>query len=112
MRMVPLRFEVTLNGRVLCVAGMNRNGIVMVTVGSENWPGPDPGESARGTPPGEENTVFVHGYTDGDDDWRWVHERISAGDEILIRVLPTGPYDPPNEVLPPCEAGDDGEDDG
>jgi hypothetical protein len=105
--MVPFRFEVTLNGRVLCVAGMDRTGIVLVTVESENWPGPASGESGRGTPAGEENTVFVNGYTDDDDDWRWVRERIHAGDEIRIRVLPTGPYDPPTKVLPPCDAGED-----
>jgi hypothetical protein len=81
---------------------MDRNGIVMVTVESENWPGPDPGESARGTPAGEENTVMVNGYTDDDHNWRWLRERISAGDEIRIRVLPSGLYDPPTEVLPPC----------
>jgi hypothetical protein len=75
--MVPLRFEVALNGRVLCVAGMDRNGIVLVTVESEDWPGPEPEESARGTPAGEENTVSVSGYTDGDDEWRWTRERIS-----------------------------------
>jgi hypothetical protein len=105
--MVPLRFEVTLNGRVLCVAGMDRHGIVIVTVESENWPGPDPGESARGTPAGEENTVFVNGYTDTDDDWRWARERIGPGDEIRIRVLPSGPYNPPAQVLPPYEGDED-----
>ena len=30
--MVPLRLEVMLNGRRLCVAGMDRQGVVMVTV--------------------------------------------------------------------------------
>src|SRR5947209_3622465 len=98
--MVPLRFEVTLNGRRLCVAGLDRLGVLMIEVKSENWPGPEATESTLGTPAGDENTVFVNAYTDDGEDWRWVHERIVAGDEIVVRILPAGPFDPPVEFGP------------
>jgi len=100
-QMVPLRFEVSLNGRRLCVAGLDQLGVLMVEVKSENWPGPDATESARGTPAGDENAVFVQALTDDGEDWRWVHERITSGDEIVIRVLAVGPFDPPREFGPP-----------
>jgi hypothetical protein len=96
--MVPLRFQVSLNGRVLCTAGMDEMGVLMVTAESENWPGPDDETSNRGTPAGEENTVTVNGWTEDDEDWRWVREKIAPGDEILIRVLKSGKFDPPTEV--------------
>ena len=98
--MVPLRFEVSLNGRRLCVAGLDRLGVLMLEITSENWPGPEATESARGTPAGDENSVFVNAYTDDGEDWRWAFERIKAGDEIVVRVLPSGPFDPPSEFGP------------
>jgi len=107
--MVPLRFEVTLNSRILCTAGMDKDGILMVTLQSENLPAvsgaePFPGASSRGTPGGKENTVSVVGYTDADDTWQWIDTPIGAGDQILIRVLPNGSFDPPT-VVPPIEDG-------
>jgi hypothetical protein len=99
--MVPLRFELTLNGRRLCLAGLDREGVLMLTVESEHWPSDDPAESVRGTPAGGENTVSVSALTADHEDWRWASERIKAGDEIVVRVLPAGPFDPPTEFGPP-----------
>ena len=100
--MTPARLiEVTLNGRVLCTAGMDRDGVLMVTMQSEDGPGPDGGASARGTPAGEESALFVNGYTDADEDRRWASEKLRAGDKVRIRVLPSGAFDTPAEVVPP-----------
>jgi hypothetical protein len=104
--MVPLRFEVTLNGRVLCTSGMDQRGVLVVTVQSEDSPPPGEAETMRGTPAGEESILVVDGYTNSDLWWRWVSEKIVAGDEIRIRVLPSGSFDPPTSVSEP----DDGDD--
>ena len=96
--MVPLRFEVTVNGRVLCTAGMDCDGVLMVTVQAENMPLCEDGSSMRGTPGGKLHQVSIDGLTSLDETLEWPNAQIRPGDEIRIRVLPTGEFDPPTLV--------------
>lgn len=96
--MVPVRFEVTVNGRLLCVAGIDRDGVLTVAVQAENLPVGEDGSSLRGTPGGKLQIVSVYGLTDEDVTWQWPEALIGPGDEILIRVLPSGQFDSPTEV--------------
>jgi hypothetical protein len=92
--MVPFRFEVSLNGRVLCIAGMDRDGIIDVTIQSESLPVGADGTSIRGSS-GNEHRISVTGYTYADEAWNWTDVPVVPGDEIRIRVLGAGPFDPP-----------------
>ena len=89
---MALRFEVSLNGQRHCVAGLDRPGNLSLTIQSLR-------EDA--TPVGDENEVFAEASTDDGEAWWWPIGRIAAGDEIVVRELPTGAFDPPRVMEPP-----------
>jgi hypothetical protein len=39
------------------------------------------------------------------EDLRWPTEHIKPGDEIIVRVLPSGEHDTPTEIGPPEDDG-------
>jgi hypothetical protein len=99
--MAELRLQVSLNGRVLCVAGMDEFGVLTASVELTRLPGErDPSNPAH-RPVEEHRQFWVEGQTFQEDDTlRWVKQTVGPGDEITIRVLGSGEHDPPAERLP------------
>lgn len=96
--MVLVRFEVELNGRVLCVAGMDQFGTLTITVESSHWPNRAEGIPTRDEGDENKDYIFVSGYSATDTVQQWANERIGPGDEIRIRVLPPGACESPPAV--------------
>jgi hypothetical protein len=84
-------FEVALNGRALCTAGVGDAGVLTVILSAVFRQG-EAGREAS------ELTLEVGGFTAGEHrQWPGAAE-LSAGDEVVIRVLETAAPDPPARV--------------
>jgi len=88
-----MRFEVSVNGERVCVAGLEDKGAVRLTVScSTCWPRNEQDLSVDG----------VIGDTLGDRRSAvWGKWALTFGDEVTVRLLPPGESDPP--VSPPPE---------
>ncbi len=96
-----VRFEIVSNGARLCIAGIDGGGILfghVISVSRHPNYARDhhlEGESAK-----DEMYMTVQGLDSSDADSRsrliWVREHtLQLGDELLVRLLPPGEYDPP-----------------
>lgn len=86
-----MRFQVLINGQPACIAGIDGPGVLGAVVDRVQ----------RGTE-GEKLSLRVSGLGRYDPDVErdcyadWLHRNdLKAGDEITIRILPEGQYDPP-----------------
>jgi len=96
-----MRFEVLVNGVRVCTAGQNDLGVLTALL---SWRKVDP---AKFVPANEtslpnawsegELDFSVGGIDSGDDrHTSWKVPVLAIGDEITIRILAPGPYDPPD----------------
>lgn len=99
--MAAVRFEVSVNGRAIGTAGLDGAGFLNVVVMAERLEGePDP--LARGAIPiTEKSEMILGGHDMALGDMHWATVALAFGDEITIRLLGTGPCDPPAEVYSP-----------
>ena len=99
-----MRFEVSLNGEQLCVAGLGEFGVLSAIL---SWVKRDPEEFSpvqhthtnRESWSAEESIIDVSGLSGGDA-LAWVRKPVREGDEIVLRVLPPGVSDPPQSTRP------------
>src|SRR3954452_22553845 len=99
--MSRVRFEVSVNGRVRCVAGLNQAGTLNALLNYWLFPPPEtawqklfptgPAEVPEGCVL-EVNAEPLQGETES---VQWLHESLRPGDEVTIRVLGPGDMDPP-----------------
>lgn len=89
-------YEVRLNGRRLCTAGMPGYGVLGVDL---SWVKRDPAWRRKGAPKlaydVEEHHLSVGGLF-RNERLRWVERRIRAGDTLHVRILRRSRADPPN----------------
>lgn len=95
--MAEIRLQVLLNGRTLCVAGLEEHGTLTVTAEV----GRVPGVANPFQPSVKPDDERYHELTVAAQTWitdnalQWAGESIGPGDEITIRVLGPGPSDEP-----------------
>src|SRR5215203_5515573 len=87
-------FDVELNGRRLCVAGAEGNGVLTTSVGWYVGSNPAPGLAESGY-----SFVMVSGLIK-DQHMRWadVHNELQIGDAVTIRVVSGDAADVPTET--------------
>jgi len=95
-----MRFEVLVNGVRVCTAGQNDLGVLTTLL---SWRKLDPANRPlNDTPPAKawsegELDFSVGGIDSGDGrHTSWKVPILAVGDEITIRILAQGPYDPPS----------------
>jgi hypothetical protein len=108
--MENVRFEVTLNGKRLCTAGLDDYGMLTVGVAMTAFQTENPS-------PAEEDTIainssqslFVGGGEFNDTSTLkhlvWGEQSLEEGDEVLVRVLPEGRHDPPIAAFADLKSG-------
>jgi hypothetical protein len=105
------RFEVLINGRRACVAGVDTYGVLNVILSRVKrnplrFPKQRPGQHTKRTWSREQLDVYVGGLEiDGEDERNdrhlvWLKRRIRPGDKIMVRVLPVGPVSKPKGESP------------
>ena len=98
-----VRFQLLVNGKVSGTAGIEMVGVLNVIVG---WVRRDPAaapKEAKSDPHFNEQEwihnrvdVRLRGLDSGTEEFvEWVGEPLEASDEVTVRVLPPGEYDPP-----------------
>jgi hypothetical protein len=107
--MMNLRFQISLNGRPVCAAGMDQSGVVQIIVEASDWPTELDADGNVTPTPLEQPTcaVDISALTMDDLRMTWPPAHFRAGDEITIRVVEGGPFDPP-EVVEPDDDSDQG----
>jgi hypothetical protein len=96
--MPEVRFQVLVNGRPVCTAGLDGFGSLEARVSSTRLPA----ETLPAIfPPEEHLDLFVGGHDLAIGDVNWGRVPLSPGDEVIIRVFGPGRADPPTEVDPP-----------
>jgi len=92
-----MRFEVSLNGKSLCICGLDGYGQVMVSSDFSRTSPEYGAETSEGTLsisgldasiPGELRVLI------------WFNGKIEEGDEITVKVLRDGMYDSPERSMP------------
>ncbi len=103
--MADVRYQIILNGRALCVAGVDGLGGVLnatlTWVKRERRPGDDVLDDDEVPQEGkilESHYLNVGGVDPlANDHVRWCEEPLKPGDEIMIRILGPGKADDPQE---------------
>ena len=104
------RFEVLINGRRVCVAGIASFGVMNVILSRvkrnpKRYPGRRKISYTERNWSREQLDVRVGGLEINGEDERndrhvdWLKRRIKPGDKIVIRVLSAGPVDPPKDTF-------------
>ena len=87
-----IAFEVHLNGKKLCTAGLGELGVLTSIV---SWRGPQPLKDGT-VPPGAELRLEVGGLSaPAEEHVRWAQRDLRIGDEVRISVIEAGVADPP-----------------
>ncbi len=101
-----IAFEVTINGRVVCTAGVGERGVLFTDlICSTAWAKHDPTLCPKDLPREEwieeEMRMSVRGVVthakDLSERLLWIEQSLSVGDEIVIRILDDPVCDEPNE---------------
>src|SRR5262245_42436950 len=104
------RFEVLINGRRVCVAGITSFGVMNVILSRvkrnpKRYPGRKKISYTERKWSREQLDVYVGGLEINGEDERndrhvdWLKRRIKPGDKVVVRVLPAGPFDPPSDAF-------------
>jgi len=105
------RFEVLINGRRACVAGVDTYGVLNVILSRVKrnpmrFPKQKHVRHTRRSWSREQLDIYVGGLEINGEDERndrhlvWLRRRIAPGDKIMVRVLPVGPVTTPKGVSP------------
>ena len=92
-------FEVQINGKILCTAGIGDFGVLMASI---SWVKRRPERNRNGVSEkewcAEELTFNVSGLTQnkhGDEKLRWLDRSVKPGDEITVRIVQESKPDKP-----------------
>jgi hypothetical protein len=87
-----VRFQVLLNGEVVATAGLSSYGVLSIIC---DWVRRDLDEvpEAKRSAPGFNPAAR-------DEHLEWFGSRLNAGDQVTIKILPPGEFDPPAGVIP------------
>ncbi len=101
-------FEVTLNGKHLCTAGVDSYGMLTLAVTALYSANPSAGEDER-TPITSTVALCITGAENNHASTLkylvWGEKTLKEGDEVTIRVLPDGEHDPPIATFADLESG-------
>ena len=108
-----IRFQVLVNGEVRGTAGLEAIGVLTVVL---SWVRRDPAaipEDARAAPDfteddwaGDRANVHLGGLDSiARQHLRWLEAELAVGDEVTVRLLPPGEFDPPARWKPESDAG-------
>jgi hypothetical protein len=87
-------FDVSLNGRKLCRAGVGADGVLTAIVTWARLTGPAAAEARRLRRPLEDTFLQVGGLKD-DSHRRWSYRNLRAGDRVTVEVAEARRFDPP-----------------
>ncbi len=88
-----IAFEVRLNGRKICTAGVGDLGVLSACL---SWRGSQPYKKG-GSPVPEYLRLDVGGLTALCEDLRWIDRKIKRGDLVTIKVVEVANVDKPRE---------------
>jgi hypothetical protein len=100
-----LCFEVALNGKRVCVAGVRGYGVLTSML---CWAHLDPRKRKKFVPPADWGRTLLHfdvGGISGDSHVRWVERDVRVGDVISVRIVKRSAADPPRRRFPTSESG-------
>jgi hypothetical protein len=103
-----VRFQVLLNGEVVATAGLSSYGVLSIIcdwVRRDLDEVPEAKRSAPGFNPADwigDRVRMRVGALDSarDEHLEWFGSRLNAGDQVTIKILPPGEFDPPAGVIP------------
>ena len=107
--MEKVRFEVILNGKRLCIAGLDGYGVLLVTMVVATQLEPDRANTEKEPHALVFDINFGVGGLEssdstGDQHILWVNRTLQEGDDVRIRILPEGEHDPPAWTLADFES--------
>ena len=97
-----IAFEVYLNGKKLCIAGVGELGVLSTIV---TWRGTQPYKKG-GQPVAEYLRLDAGGLADSGEHLRWAERKLKRGDEVTVKVVEVASADKPRERKRPSPAMD------
>jgi hypothetical protein len=100
-----IRIEILVNGKREAIAGVESFGVLTAIL---QWVKRDPaalpvGEGAPGLDEWIENKALLTvGGMNAREHLRWLEIDLRTGDEVTLRVLPSGQFDSPIAIKPQC----------
>lgn len=89
------RYEILINGKRLCICGLNGKGVLAINMTHVDS---DQNQQPHNIKPGAlghfDKTIKESHHA------QWPSQELKEGDEVTIRILPPGDFDPPTEVFP------------
>ena len=100
-----MRFQVAVNGEVVGTAGLDDRGVLNATITWVRRSLEDVADEVRNDPgfveeewESEQCDLHLGGLDSiAEEHLRWVNGELEPGDEVTIRILPPGEFDPPQE---------------
>lgn len=97
-----IAFEVRLNGKKVCTAGVGNAGVLTTSLA---WRGPQPYQKG-GPSVAEYLRLDAGGLADSGEHLRWLDRRLKRGDVVSIKVVEAHSADEPRERQRPNPAAD------
>ena len=97
-----IAFEVHLNGKKLCTAGVGELGVVSANLA---WRGAQPYKKGGPTVP-EYLRLDVGGLADSGERLRWIDRKLRRGDTLTVKIVEAASTDKPGERQRPSPAAD------
>ena len=91
------RFEVRVNGDLICVAGMPKPGVLQAKLESDDWALQYESDGTAMQPAKANCELTVGGMTQDDEMLEWKHVSLLPGDVVTLRVLPPGQSEDPEQ---------------
>jgi hypothetical protein len=91
-------FDVSVNGRKLCRAGVGADGVLNAIISWVKLTGPALQEARRRRHPAEELRLHVGGLA-GDTHRRWPERSLQVGDRVAVDVTSAKTFDAPSRVV-------------
>jgi hypothetical protein len=93
-----IAFEIYVNGKRLCTAGIGEVGVLAANL---LWVGSEPQKGARNKTAkmDEYASIRVGGlFSKTEEHVKWARRNLRRGDEVAIRIIETVHVDPPREI--------------
>ncbi len=97
-----IAFEVYLNGKKLCTAGVGELGVVSTNLA---WRGSQPYENGGSLVP-EYLRLDVGGLANSGEHLRWINRKLRCGDTLTVKIVESVATDKPRERKRPDLAAD------
>ena len=92
-------FDVFVNGRKLCRAGVGDDGVLAANLTWVRLAGPARQDAKRRRRPSAETRLHVGGLASGTHR-KWAGRMLKVGDQVTIRVVSASAFDPPVQEKP------------